>query len=240
MKERRPDFSFFNDNTPPKTSWLRKFFRKKVLFFLFLFSVAVLFTPQLILIVRFNKNIYHEAHHVPPHEYGIVFGARVNSDSTLSEIARERVDAAVLLYKQGIITRLFISGDNHHNREAETMARYAEKKGVASVHIVIDRLGIDTHDTCRNFARMAHKGILFTQAFHLPRAMHFCMHEGIQPIGLAVNKISPVLKQANAFSIYTTRTLRHTREAIWTWAFLTGLYDRFSNEAEQLENSKAP
>lgn len=236
MKERRPDFSFFNDNTPPKTSWLRKFFRKKVLFFLFLFGVAVLFTPQLILIVRFNKNIYHEAHHVPQHEYGIVFGARVNNNLTLSPITRERVDAAVLLYKQGTIARLFISGNNRHNREAEAMAQYAEKNGVPTVHIVIDRLGIDTHDTCRHFANITRKGILLTQAFHLPRAMYFCAHNGIQPTGLAVNKINPALQQSNIFSTYTTRTLRYIREAALTWTFFTGLYDRISNEAEQLES----
>src|SRR5688500_11191288 len=120
-----------------------------------LFSAALVllfFTPQIYLILSFDKNIYNKSDKLPKREYGVVFGARVRDDSTLSDAARERTEAAVILYRQGVIQKIFVSGDNRNNEEAVKIAKYAESKGILAESIVVDRLGIDTQDTCRHFA----------------------------------------------------------------------------------------
>ena len=172
--------------------------RRKIWAFLFIGGLILLFfVPQIYLILRFNKSIYHQTGDLPKREYGVVFGARVREDFTLSDAARERVEAAVILYRQGTIQKIFVSGDNRTNEEAAAIAKHAESKGVPAENIVVDRLGIDTQDTCRHFAAVGAGGVLLSQEFHLPRALYLCQAEGVQPIGLAVSRLEILEKRGD-------------------------------------------
>ncbi|NJR68006.1 MAG: DUF218 domain-containing protein [Synechococcales cyanobacterium CRU_2_2] len=73
------------------------------------------------------------------------------------------MEAATLLYWQGRVRYLFISGDDRQSSQAQAMARYAIARGVPQSQIVIDPLGIDTHDTCRHFAVLAIATLLQSQ-----------------------------------------------------------------------------
>jgi len=173
---------------------------------------------------------------MPAREYGVVFGAYVFEDQSLSDAARERIEAAIQLYHHGKIRRLFISGDNRSSQQADAIAMYAQNHGVAASDIIVDRLGIDTHDTCRHFAKVASEGILLTQEFHLPRAMYMCERDGVDVIGLAVNRLGVLAARGDStMVVYATRLLRFVRESLLTWLFILGVYDRVSNAAELLE-----
>lgn len=167
----------------------------------------------------------------------MVFGAWVREDRSLSDVTRERVEAGVRLYKSGKVKKLFLSGDNRSNQQAEAMAAYAIRKGVDPNDIVIDQLGIDTHDTCRHFAEVGKEAVLVTQGYHLPRAMLMCKTDKIRAAGLAADKLGILSRRGNSpLQIYAVRTWRSTREAALTWLFLLGIYDRLSTEAETLED----
>jgi vancomycin permeability regulator SanA len=192
-----------------------------------------LFTPQLWLKAKYKNLTYHQIATIPSREFAIVFGAWVNEDHSLSDVTRERVEAGVQLYKWGKVKKLFLSGDNRSNQQAEAMAKYAVEKGIPSVDIVIDELGIDTNDTCKHFTEIEHEGILVTQGYHLPRTMLMCEAGQIDVIGLAADKLGIIYNRGNSFmQIYAIRVWRSTREAILTWSFITGFYDRLSTEAE--------
>ncbi|MCS7178896.1 MAG: YdcF family protein [Anaerolineae bacterium] len=198
--------------------------------------VSLFFLPQVALIVRYNNGIYEQLDAVPEREYAVVFGAYVFEDDTLSDAAWERIEAGVQLYRQRKVRKLFISGDNESNQQADAMARYARERGVAEQDILVDPLGIDTHDTCRHFAQFASEGILVTQAFHLPRAMWMCEREGVNIVGVASNRLGLLSKRGEyPLAIYGVRIQRFLRESALTWAFALGIYDRVSNKAEQLE-----
>ncbi|MBN1485496.1 MAG: hypothetical protein JXA37_12330, partial [Chloroflexia bacterium] len=95
---------------------------------------------------------------------------------------------------------------------------------------------IDTHDTCRHMARRATEGILLTQGYHLPRAMYMCEREDLDAEGVAVNHLGLLAERGSGpLAIWTTRLLRFGREALLTWSFVLGLYDKVSDEAEGLE-----
>ncbi len=206
-----------------------------------IFLSMLLFAPQVALTARFAGRTYDQANLVPTSDYGIVFGAYVNEDGSLSDAALERVEAAVRLYQQGRIHKLYISGDNRSNGQADVIAAYAQGRGVAAEDVVVDRLGIDTHDTCRHFAEVASQGILLTQQFHLPRAMYMCEHEGVAVRGVAVDRLEILAERGSSpAAIGFTRAVRFARECALTWLFLTGLYDKISNEAEGLEARGAP
>ena len=68
------------------------------------------------------------------------------------------MEAGIRLYKSGKVKKLFLSGDNRSNQQAEGMATYAMAGGVHPNDIVLDTLGIDTNDTCKHFAKVNHEG----------------------------------------------------------------------------------
>ncbi|NIM94999.1 MAG: hypothetical protein GTO18_14965 [Anaerolineales bacterium] len=196
----------------------------------------VLVAPQLILIRHFNADIYSDIDDLPAKEYGVVFGAYVGEDQSLSDAALERIEAAVLLYQKGKVQKLFISGTNRSNRQASVLAEYAESRGVPNDDTLVDGLGIDTHDTCRHFGQIGQEGLLITQGYHLPRAMLMCERDGIEVDGLAVNHLGILPERGKSLTaIYLTRGVRFVRESLLTWSFILGIYDKVSNEAEMLE-----
>ncbi len=210
--------------------------RKKIKWSCYISIVLLIFfLPHCVQIVRFHSVIFTTIEEVDSHDYGVVFGAYVRDDATLTDVTFERIEAAVLLYQHQKIQRLFISGDNGSNQQVDVMAEYAISRGVAKDHIITDYLGIDTHDTCWHFADIAKRGVLITQGYHLPRSLYFCESENIYASGLAVNHLDLLTSRGdNLLSVYAIRTWRFVREAGLTWLFMLGLYDKISNEAESM------
>ena len=198
-----------------------------------LFFIAL---PQLILILSTKPQIYAATGDIPAKEFGVLFGARVYEDEGLSDVVKERADATVLLYRQKKIKKIFVSGDNRHNQEADNIAEYLVSQGIHSNIIWIDQYGIDTHDTCKHLEKNGITDVmLITQNFHLPRAMQMCSNNVESLVGIQVNELGLLTERgSNNFVIYKTRIARFFREAILTWSYLIGVYDWYSNEAEEL------
>ena len=198
-------------------------------------SLIILFAPQIWLKIKYKDLIHKQIDTIPNKEYAIVFGAWVNEDHSLSDITRERVEAGIELYKSQKVEKLFFSGDNRSNQQAEEMANYAIKSGVNAKDIMLDKLGIDTNDTCKHFAEISLSGILVTQGYHLPRTMLMCETSKINIVGLAVDKLGILSSRGdNLIQIYAIRTWRLAREAVLTWSFILGTYDKLSPEVETL------
>jgi vancomycin permeability regulator SanA len=224
---------------PGNPAWFAK--RERFILVGLVAGAALFFAPQLVLTVLYGGDTYAQVSAVPVREYGVVFGAYVYPDHTLSDAAMERMEAAVQLYHQGRVRKLFVSGTNSSNRQADEMAQYAQRRGVPEQDIIIDGMGIDTHDTCRHFAGIAKAGVLISQGYHLSRAMVMCERDGVQAVGLAVNRAGILSHRGdNALAVYSTRVVRFLRESLLTWSFLLGIYDRVSNEAEMREQGLAP
>jgi vancomycin permeability regulator SanA len=220
---------------------IKGYISKRRVLILLLIGAGLFFLPQIFLTLHYKNKIYSSLNDIPPKDFAIVFGAAVKADYSLSDVARERIAAAVLLYQQGKVKKLFISGDNRHHREVESIAQFAIRRGVAETDIILDPLGIDTGDSCRNFKSVSDEAILVTQRFHLPRSLLMCEKNQIPAIGLAANELELLESRGdNLGEIYGIRLFRFFRESLLTWAFMTGLYNHLSNEAEiiQLENAR--
>jgi SanA protein len=208
----------------------------KRIVFIICITLFILFSLQLFLIIKYERNIYRSLTAVPSSEFGVVLGAYVFDDQSLSDAARERVEAGILLYKSGKVRTLFISGTNRDNFQADAMANYAIDHGVDPSDIIIDPLGIDTGDTCRHFIDLDENGILLTQGYHLPRTLYMCHNNDASINGLAVNKLEILGKRGpSIMAIWTTRVERIFREATLSWSYALGLYDLISSEAEMIE-----
>ncbi len=205
--------------------------------FIVVLVISLFFLPQLWLMLSLRKTIYSSVDSLPAKEYGVLFGARVYGENQLSDAAKERADATVLLFENHKINRIFVSGANRANAEAENLAHYLVSHGIPQDRIMIDKLGIDTNDTCRHLqANHITNAILITQSFHLPRALAMCQKKETAFIGVEVNKLGLLSDRGgNTFQIFQIRITRFLKESLLTWSYLLGIYDWYSHEAERLE-----
>ncbi|AZQ44821.1 SanA/YdcF family protein [Nonlabens ponticola] len=146
-----------------------------VVFLLIAGVIAVIFLQQYIQQTS-KDSIATNIEMLEPAYTGIVLGASVLPDQSLSPVLKARVDAALLAYEQGKIERFLLSGD-HGDRdydEVNPMKNYLVKKGVPTADIFLDHAGFDTYDSmirAREIFEVDH-AIVFTQEFHLPRAIY--------------------------------------------------------------------
>lgn len=107
---------------------------------------------------------------------GIVLGASVRPDKSLSPILRDRVDAALTAYEKGKIKKFLLSGDHGQvdYDEVNAMKIYLNNHDVPDADIFLDHAGFDTYDSmirARSIFKVD-KAIVFTQEFHLSRAVY--------------------------------------------------------------------
>jgi SanA protein len=143
---------------------------------------------------RYQTSLYtaSERNAIPNRPVAIVFGAGYWSSGALSDVLRDRLDAAIELYRAGRVQVLLLSGDNRvedYNEPAK-MEEYALAQGLPKKNLILDYAGRRTYDTCYR-ARdifMVSKAILVTQRYHLPRALMTCSGLGLDVIGYVADR----------------------------------------------------
>ena len=99
---------------------------------------------------RYQGDIYALAEVVPQRPAALVFGAGYWPDGTPSDVMKDRVEAAVDLYRAGRVQKVLFSGDNRFvdYNEPHRMLEYAVTLGLPTEAIVLDYAGRRTYDTC--------------------------------------------------------------------------------------------
>ena len=99
----------------------------------------------------------------------LVLGCAVWADNEPSPMLRDRLDAAIALYKAGVAPRILLSGDNSipEYSEPDCMLKYTLAQGGSHAVFMADRL------------------IVVTQKYHLFRALKACEALGIEAKGVA-------------------------------------------------------
>ncbi len=144
----------------------------------------------------------------------IVFGAGLRRDGAPTPVLRDRVAAAVELYKAGKVHKLLMSGDNRfvEYNEPGAMQTYAIELGVPEEDIVLDYAGRRTYDTCYRARHIfgIEQALVVTQRFHLPRAIYTCNAIGIQAGGVVADRGG-----YGAVRFWETREILATSVALW-------------------------
>ena len=146
------------------------------------------------LTARYDHRIYNpdELDVVPERSIALVFGAGYWEDSALSDILRDRLDAAIELYRAGRVEVLLFSGDNRvvDYNEPARMREYALSQGVLDEAIVLDYAGRRTYDTCYRARDIfqVDEVILVTQRYHLSRALLTCDGLDVDALGYAADR----------------------------------------------------
>lgn len=191
----------------------------KMLLKFLLFSILLLLVlfglPRLITSLAAAGRMY-SAIDAPAAPVAIVFGAGLQKDGSPSPVLKDRVTAAVELYKGGKVVKLLMSGDNRFidYNEPAAMRDYALSLGVPAEDIVLDYAGRRTYDTCYRARDIfgLDEALLVTQKFHLPRAIFTCSSMGIKVNGVIAD-LRDYHDHAERF--WNLREIPATLVAVW-------------------------
>lgn len=147
----------------------------------------------------------------------IVLGCQVRSDKSPSDMLKDRLDHALVLYEGKASEKLLMSGD--HGRveydEVNAMKQYAVDRNVSSEDVFMDHAGFSTYETVYRAKEIfgCESVIIVTQEYHLYRALYIAERLGLEAYGVAADGYD-----------YPGQTLREMREILArNKDFLTGI-----------------
>lgn len=176
-----------------------KFLKKHLLFiFIFCFFVGLflfgIFLRSLTIYRPYIQDIYYTLDSIPTSSVGLVFGAGLKKDGSLSDALYDRVLSGVELYHAGKVEKLVMTGDNGRRKydEVTGMKKLALEKSVPEEDIILDYAGFSTYQSCYRardiFELNKYDVIVVSQVFHLPRILYICNQLGVDSIGYTADK----------------------------------------------------
>ena len=141
-------------------------------------------------VVSFSNNeIRYSIENLEETRVWLVFWARVFSNGIPSPILRDRLDTAIKAYEEKKIERIIVSWDNatRYYDEPTNMKAYLVDLWIPDEHIYIDYAGFDTFDSIyrANYIFWVEDVVLFTQDYHLKRAIYIAERLWIQAQGMS-------------------------------------------------------
>ena len=137
----------------------------------------------------------------------LVLGCAVWAGNQPSPMLKDRLDAAIELYKAGAAPKILMSGDNSVKEysEPDCMLAYALEQGVPEEDIFLDFAGFSTYDSIYRAKAVftAERFILVTQKYHMFRALSLCKALGVEALGTSSDQRK-----------YTGRYYREAREVL--------------------------
>ncbi|MDD3646764.1 MAG: ElyC/SanA/YdcF family protein [Candidatus Gracilibacteria bacterium] len=135
------------------------------------------------------SNIYSSVENIPEgNNVGLILGASIKPNKEPSDILKDRLNVAIEAYNAGKIQNIIVSGDNSqvNYNEPQAMENYLVEAGVKKENIYKDYAGFDTYDSIYRAREIfgIDNLVIFTQEFHLKRAVYIASRLGIDAIGV--------------------------------------------------------
>ena len=117
----------------------------------------------------------------------LILGAGIWGDKP-SPMLQDRLDEGIKLYKEGIASKIIMSGDHGREEydEVNIMKEYAIEKGVPSEDIFMDHAGFSTYESIYRAKEIfgADNIVIVTQEYHLYRALYIAEKLDINAYGV--------------------------------------------------------
>jgi SanA protein len=164
-----------------------------------------------------------------PVDCALVLGAGVRDDGTPSDVLRDRLEEAAVLYRSGRVKKILVTGDHHTTEydEPNAMRAFLEERGIPTEDVFMDHAGLDTYSSLWRARHVfgVNRMVVVTQRFHLPRALWCARALGMQVEGHPADRrlyrsavwlaIREIGSRTKAFvDIELSRTPRYTGAAI--------------------------
>jgi vancomycin permeability regulator SanA len=120
----------------------------------------------------------------------IILGNTVLADSSLSPWLQGRVDAAIKLYKEGRVKKIFASGGEGKEfgvREGDAMKKYLKEKGIPLNDIIADNYGDNSFLTAKDFIKLNDSlhfssAIVVSSFYHITRCKYIIKKLGFKNV----------------------------------------------------------
>lgn len=120
----------------------------------------------------------------------LILGAGIWEDKP-SHMLEDRLLEGISLYKNGISSKIIMSGDHGREEydEVNIMKKFAIEKGVPSNDIFMDHAGFATYDSIYRAKEIfkSKKILIVTQEYHLHRALYIANSLGLEAYGVPSN-----------------------------------------------------
>ena len=117
----------------------------------------------------------------------LILGAGIWGDKP-SPMLQDRLDEGIKLYKEGIASKIIMSGDHGREEydEVNIMKEYAIEQGVPSEDIFMDHAGFSTYESIYRAKEIfdADNIVIVTQEYHLYRALYIAEKLDINAYGV--------------------------------------------------------
>ena len=124
----------------------------------------------------------------------LILGAYVRPSGEPSAMLRDRLEKGYEVFEAHKAPKFLLSGDHGQKfyDEVNIMREYIEAKGVDKELIFMDHAGFSTYESLYRARAIfeAHKVIIITQEYHLPRALYTAHKMGIEAQGVPAEKIN--------------------------------------------------
>lgn len=149
---------------------------------------------NLIVVDTSRGKVFFDIRSLPSTDVGLVLGtSKYVARGKENLFFKYRMEASALLYKEGKVKYLILSG----NKEAETydepkaMKQALTKLGIPEDAMLLDTAGYRTYDSvvrCREVYGQERVTVI-SQNFHNARALYLADHEGLDAIGFAAQDV---------------------------------------------------
>ncbi len=122
----------------------------------------------------------------------VVLGAGLRPDGTPSDMLRDRLDAAIHLYRNGMSGSIVLTGDRSGDDydEVGSMFRYCVSAGVPEEVLICDEKGFSTFESIDHVVHLLgfRRFIVVTQKYHLYRALYIADRmDDVESVGIAAD-----------------------------------------------------
>ncbi|MDM1298949.1 YdcF family protein [Empedobacter falsenii] len=168
-----------------------RFVMRKSMFIVGLIAVFTLIVALIIQIFT-SYYIYNYQGNIPSdYRVAVVFGAKVQANGQPTRFLKDRLDAAIRLYKEDQVDVILLSGEKLHENfnEIDVMEKYLLDRGVKIEDTYLDGAGLDTYSTIYRTKNIYQfdKVILISQSYHLKRALFLGKVFGLECIGYSAD-----------------------------------------------------
>ncbi len=172
-------------------TFIQKF---KIIAAIIILSLLILFTISENIFKANKKLCYNEVVKLPENKVGLLLGTSKYKKSGGQNIFyKNRINAAVRLYKAGKIKYIIASGDNRRKdyNEPKIMKADLNKKGIPANRIFADFAGFRTFDSVIRSKEIfgQSKITIISQRFHNLRALFIAKHFGINAVAYNAEEV---------------------------------------------------
>lgn len=165
---------------------LKKIIKLGILGLIILIAIVLLVNFYVVASVR--NQIINDVNEKENFDCVLVLGAGIRGNRP-SPMLQDRLDEAISLYNEGIVSKIIVSGDHgtDGHDEVNIMKDYITEKEIPSEDVFMDHAGFSTYDSVYRAKEIfkANKIIIVTQKYHLYRALYIAGKLDIDAIGIA-------------------------------------------------------